>query len=389
VLLAPSTIPLAIQCFIDPDSTSFKAVLEFMKALRIARRSLLVGSLLKNYAGAMSQLQNTVKTSHILTENKKQSRGASQLSAFATMIDVPFTLVYNPVGDNLEASDFSTAAELSCTHVENFVTDVLALASTIIMLVNVFCSPVSTVFSTVIGYKLSVFIGEGSKVIPSQTDIQTLVCVSLSSDEIESLATTLPKALSISAIPCDEALTPISDQLNVDVQPTSKLTPTFSPTFHPTFTVTIFPTKYPSPGPTQVPSHYPSTGELIQTSFSSRFLNVRGISSAGDKKIVAESICAQVLEMIKGTFDLIGSAIVLEKIICSQLGTESSAFDQVDYEIYLVIGLASAFVPNQQDIASLVCFTISPANLNSLKQSFPTNNPFSSATNVTCDQKQR
>jgi hypothetical protein len=353
-----------------------------MKVFTIAHRILLFGTLLKNCKGTTSTSQNR-------NTNTTTARGMPQVSTLTTMIDVSFTMVYNPVGGNLEASDFSTAAELSCAHVEKFVKDVFALASTIIVLVNVFCSPVTTVFNTNIGYKMSVLIGEGSKVIPSQADIQTLVCASLSSDEIEPLDLILPNTLSISAIPCDQALTPITNQINAYVQPTSVPTPTYYPTLHPTNVVTNPPTHIPSPGPTQEPSHFPTTGALIQAAFTSRFSNVSGIPIAADQKIVVESICLQVVGFLKGTFELMGTAIVLEKLICSQLDTKRSALEVVEFEIYLIIGKESAIVPNQEDVASLVCFSVSTTNLPSLLQSFPTNNPFSSATSVTCDQNQR
>jgi hypothetical protein len=347
-----------------------------MKVFTINNRILLLGILLKSGGGQASHLKNSVA-------NKKQSRGVSQLSTIATMLEVSFTIVYTPLGGNLEASDYSSAAELSCAHVENFLTDVFAMASTIVVLVNVFCSPVTTFFNTNIEYKLSVLIGEGSKVIPSQADIQTLVCVALSSDEIEPLEKTLPSALSVSAIRCDQALSPISNQSKADAQSTSIPTPTYYPTFHPTATATNAPTKVPSRAPTQEPSHSPTTGKLIQAAFSSRFSNINGIPLPADVKIVAENICLRVLDVVKGTFELMGTAIILEKITCSQV--DNSALDMVEYEIYLLIGQESAIVPNQNDVASLVCFSISQPNLPSLIQSFPANNPFSSATSVTCD----
>jgi hypothetical protein len=345
---------------------------------------------------APRNLPDDGSTSNIYMGGNDQSiEATSQSSKNDKLIEVPFTMAYVPVSDYLVAADFSEVAALSCAYMEKFVADVFSLAKAVVAMIGVFCLPLTPVFNTAVGYKIYVLISEGSTVVPSQADVETIVCAALSPDEIYSLAITLPDSLTVSTMSCDQALSPISDQSKSDTQPASTTSPstkapsiwrTSSPTNYPTISfLTSDPTESPTQGPTPEPSHSPTSGTAIRTTISSTFSNVNGSPSIADINEVVDAICSHVLEVIDRTFALMSTTIVLEHIMCSRVNSESPPF-AVAYEIYVAFDRTSAFVPSHQDIVSLACFAISSSNINSISDSLSTNNPFVSATNVTCDQ---
>lgn len=128
-----------------------------------------------------------------------------------TVIVSQFCSKYESVSGDPAPIEFDEAADLTCTHVQEFVADTFEMGAPFILLENVGCTLIATsADSSEICYEMAVVFDPESSLVPTQGDVDTIICIALSPSggggtllsELSSLPASNP-FLSTTGLTCD------------------------------------------------------------------------------------------------------------------------------------------------------------------------------------------